>query len=537
MNKCINENFFYIDSLNISNTVSKLYGFSVSEKNNKISLTSGDNEIAGSYISVKNINNEIFIDTDDFSSLYVFYYMSNEFFAISNSFYLLLENLKQLNKNLSINKNYVQQFLQSPLHSHSMYETMINEIKILPFGKNIEIKNNIVSIVDKNIVLHSINLFSQQGLTILNNWINKWTNILKAILNSEYNVTIDLSGGYDSRVIFALAYYTHINLNNDNILIYSKEGDNIGMKQHLMDDYDIAKKITNTLNITINKPFINSNSKPNYYSSDEQYELLKYAFLGLHKSGFNCVAKYNYPRFHFGGLNGEVIRGALPKLNYNTIKNRLSKNPIRNEEIVVTKFFDDLKQLNENDYDSLTEFFLTTQCRSHFGLSIFNSYIANIYNINPFNDKDLLTLYIPDEYDKDIIFSLIIYITCPQIFNIPFTNNSNFSEKTKSKTIELFNSYDFKFIDKHYVLNDLKDLYKEKQNNYDKKYGYDKAYEIFINNKEFFIEQFGKLFDNDYANKLYDYANKFYLNKENFSRNTWVNCLTSIIEVMKILNN
>ena len=66
---------------------------------------------------------------------------------------------------------------------------------------------------------------------------------------------------------------------------------------------------------------------------------------------------------------------------------------------------------------------------------------------------------------------------------------------------------------------------------------YDKAYEIFINNKEFFIEQFGKLFDNDYANKLYNYANEFYLNRENFSRNTWVNCLTSIIEVMKILNN
>ena len=54
MNKCINENFFYIDSLNISNTVSKLYGFSVSENNNKISLKVGNKAVASGELVIIN---------------------------------------------------------------------------------------------------------------------------------------------------------------------------------------------------------------------------------------------------------------------------------------------------------------------------------------------------------------------------------------------------------------------------------------------------------------------------------------------------
>ena len=46
-----------------------------------------------------------------------------------------------------------------------------------------------------------------------------------------------------------------------------------------------------------------------------------------------------------------------------------------------------------------------------------------------------------------------------------------------------------------------------------------------------------ELFDKEYANKVYDYANNFYLNKDNFMNSIFVNCLTSIIEVIKIIEN
>ena len=46
-----------------------------------------------------------------------------------------------------------------------------------------------------------------------------------------------------------------------------------------------------------------------------------------------------------------------------------------------------------------------------------------------------------------------------------------------------------------------------------------------------------KLFDEEYANKLYNYAHNFYLNKDNFMNSIFVNCLTSIIEVLKIIKD
>jgi len=536
MKDYISENFFFIDSNNIDNIESKLYGFCITKNDNEISLYNNINkEINGCYINVKKIDNDIYINTDDFSSLYIFYYIENDYFALSNSFYLLLENLKKNNKRVTINKSYIEQFIQSPLHSHSLFNTLINEILILPFGKNIKISNNNLEFVDKDINIQSINLLSEKGMSIINNWINKWTNIMKAILNSNYFTEIDLSGGYDSRVIFSLAYNTKVNLNNENIKIYSKIGTNKGMIHHLSDDYDIASKIANTLNIQLNQH--QYNSKLNYYSSEEQYDLLKYTFLGLHKSGFNCVAKYVDPKFHFGGLNGEIIRGSLTNLSLKNIENRFSHNPVKNNENVINEFYNDIHSLDENEFKALTKFFINTQCRSHFGLSIYNSYIANLYTISPFNDADLLKLYVPEEFDKNIIFAIIIYKTCPEIFDIPFTNSSYFSDKTKEKAIEISNKYKLEFNDENLKLVDTEKLYKVKENNYDRKYGYDVSYKVFLDNKNLFINEMSKLFDEEYANKLYNYAHNFYLNKDNFMNNIFVNCLTSIIEVLKIIKD
>lgn len=538
MNNFFEDKLFYIDSTNLNEIKSKIYGFGISINDNKISLINDNNCICGSFINITKNENEINIETDDFSSLYIFYYIKDNFFALSNSFYKLLTELKNKGKHISINKEYIEQYIQSPLHSHSLNNTLINEILILPFGKNIKIKDNKLLFIDKQINFQSISILSKDGIEIINSWINKWTNIIRPILSSNYHIQIDLSGGFDSRVIFSLLYHTNINLNKDNINIYSKHTGNKGLLEHLMDDYDVATSLCNKLNLKIN---INEkgNNKSNYYSPEEQYEILKNTFLGLHKSGFNCLRECEIPQFHFGGLNGEVIRGALPNLNNKTITSRLTRNPIRNNKNVIDNFYSDLETLknnSKNDFEALIKFFLSTQCRSHFGLSIYNLYIANIYSISPFSDKELLKLYVPDGINKDIIFAIIIYKTCPEIFDINFTDNKSFSDNTKKLAIELSEKYKLIDIDKKYELIDIDKLHKTRDNKYCKENAFNVVYKIFVENKELFISKFGELFnDVEYAEKIYNFANDFYLNKDNFTPNTWISCLTSIIEVFKIL--
>lgn len=540
MSKFFEDRIFYIDTDNLNNIETKLYGFCISLNDNKISLLNNENCIGGSFINVVKENGEINIYTDDFSSLYIFYYIENGFFAISNSFYKLLENLKNKSKYISINKRYIEQYTQSPLHSHSLYNTLINEILILPFGKDIKIKDNKVLFIDKNIELQTVSILSKEGIDIINNWINKWTNIVRPILNSNYHIQIDLSGGFDSRIIFALLYYSGINLNKENINIYSKHTGNKGLLNHLANDYEVATSICNKLNLKIN---INekSNNKSNYYSPEEQYIILKNTFMGLHKSGFNCLRECEIPQFHFGGLNGEIIRGSLPNLDNKTIKSRLTKNPITNNENVINDFYLDLEKLkldSKTDFEVLIKFFLTTQCRSHFGLSIYNSFIANIYSLSPFNDKELLKLYVPKGIDKNIVFAIMIYKTCPEIFDIDFMNNQKFSDETKSLAKELSEKYKLIDTNKNYTLIDVDKLIKHRENKYSKENNaFTEVYKVFLENKELFINKFGDLFNKNYAEKLYQYADEFYLNKDNFTPNLWISCLTSIIEVFKILYN
>lgn len=538
-NNFFDERIFYIDSDNLNDIESKLYGFCISVNNDKISLLGNKNCIAGSFINIIKNTNDIYIQTDDFSSLYIFYYMKDDFFAISNSFYKLLNNLKDKGKRVTINKEYIEQYIQSPLHSHSLYNTLVNEILILPFGNDIKIFNNHIEFINKNIELQSISILSKEGIDIINNWINKWVNIVRPILNSDYHIQIDLSGGFDSRVIFSLLYYSGVNLNKDNINIYSKHIGNKGLLEHLSNDYEVATSICNKLNLEIN---INSksNNKSNYYSSEEQYIILKNTFLGLHKSGFTCLRECETPQFHFGGLNGEVIRGALPNLDTKTIKERLSRNPIRNNENVIKRFYldlDELKSKSKTDFEALTKFFLSTQCRSHFGLSVYNSFIANIYSLVPFNDKELLKLYIPEGIDKNIVFAIMIYKTCPEIFDIDFMNNQKFSEETKQLAIELSERYKLIDVNYNYILTDINNLLKTRENKYCRENAFDEVYKIFVKDKDLFISKFSELFNKDYAEKLYQYADEYYTNKDNFTPNMWISCLTSIIEVFKILYN
>ena len=204
MNNFFEDKLFYIDSTNLNEIKSKIYGFGISINDNKISLINDNNCICGSFINITKNENEINIETDDFSSLYIFYYIKDNFFALSNSFYKLLTELKNKGKHISINKEYIEQYIQSPLHSHSLNNTLINEILILPFGKNIKIKDNKLLFIDKQINFQSISILSKDGIEIINSWINKWTNIIRPILSSNYHIQIDLSGGFDSRVIFSL---------------------------------------------------------------------------------------------------------------------------------------------------------------------------------------------------------------------------------------------------------------------------------------------------------------------------------------------
>ena len=127
-----------------------MYGFSISKEgiltNNYFKLIGRYDvpEPQGVYILIRKEGNKIILNQDYQGNfgLYIYESQDKDYFAISNSFLLLEEYLLDKQK-ISINIDYANNFVISPVCSSSIYETMINEITKVPSNKMlvINIKN------------------------------------------------------------------------------------------------------------------------------------------------------------------------------------------------------------------------------------------------------------------------------------------------------------------------------------------------------------------------------------------------------------
>lgn len=296
---CEND-FFVIDSNNLHEIKQRLYGFSLQnddiirdkEWNEDINLSK-----RGAYVSVKVDDDKILI-SQDFNGCYgVYLYRCEDYFAISNSFLKLVEYIKHDNP-ITLNQEYADAFLFVGLCSSVYRETLINEIEMLPRNYEIIIDKQTKSIKFNEIdyMEHSIDLDSKEGIKILDKWYNEWITTLRLIRLKTNNLTFDLTGGYDTRVVAALWLTANINLSNISI----------NSKKNLVDDYKIASQIAKDFNIPLNNSIsINRNYKEFNTTLDSSF----YIKLGFHNQIYFKNFINDEIFYAFTGYAGECIRG------------------------------------------------------------------------------------------------------------------------------------------------------------------------------------------------------------------------------------
>ena len=99
---------------------------------------------------------------------------STRYFALSNSFLLLEEYLVE-KEHITLNKDFSDNLIITGLCTPSIYETLINEIKLLPPNsfiiinkKKKEYKIYYIDYKEKTIPFES-----EEGLKIIDKWIDK----------------------------------------------------------------------------------------------------------------------------------------------------------------------------------------------------------------------------------------------------------------------------------------------------------------------------------------------------------------------------
>ena len=221
-NTIIDENFFVFDSDNLEKVESHMYGFSISTKG---ILTDNyfkemgkyeEPDVQGVYIMIRRKANEIILNQDFHGSYGLYIFKNNDFnyFAISNSF-LLLEEYLIGKQNISLNKDFASNFIITQLCTYSLNETMIKEIVQIPSNAiiNINIETKKLKISYKDYEENTIPLDSEEGMKIIDKWMDKWGYIFRSLKKKTDNISFDLSGGFDTRMLLTILLNSGLDMN------------------------------------------------------------------------------------------------------------------------------------------------------------------------------------------------------------------------------------------------------------------------------------------------------------------------------------
>ena len=428
----IDKNFFVIDSKNLDDVNTKLYGYAISQDQIFTESDLIDNILidgTGAYVYISVIDDKINIYQDINGCFGIYVYNTDQFFAISNSFAKLVNHLKDKCK-LTLNHDYSISYLTSDVCAYDIDETLINEITILPRNVIVEIdkKKKEIKYNEIDYEENTISLNSFEGIKILDEWYYKWENILNNIYAKTDNISFDLSGGMDSRGIITLLFSSDLNYQQFNI------------NSHVADkpNYVVANEIAEGLDFTLNK---NLDVDYTYAENLESY----FGPSILTKSGsikllFPNSKIPNEPIYKFTGYGGACIRG-YPKVSVDAHSNFIYQNARKYSQ----EYGDLMKIKDEENFNKLNERYSPenkdylpalahkeVRARYIHGKTMVEKFCANYIYLAPYFDPLFYKLKLNDEdcEDTNLLITLVYDRYFPQLLDYPLDSGRKISKGT-----------------------------------------------------------------------------------------------------------
>ncbi|OUO50554.1 hypothetical protein B5F76_11440 [Desulfovibrio sp. An276] len=529
---CIEDDFFLIDSNNTDHINEQIYGFAITE-HGIIDRSNLNHENAkyidgcGTYIHISISNNEIIIRQDNIGSYGIYLYTKDNYYALSNSFFLLVSHLIN-SAEISFNRDYANHLILSSLCSVSYRETMVNEISVLDRNAIIHInrKNKLMSIEYPQLENPINSLDQYEAINLLDKWYNKWRFLIKNIYKINQNLVISLSGGIDSRISFLLALKSGINLNNT--MVYS-----IHDKLHThIEDFNIAKNISKVFNFDLNNEYCLDKDIA-YYKINDLFNICLYGKIFFHKQLYIKDIWYNKKRFYLSGSGGEILREYWNITPQQLIKKLSLKAKFYSKDTSL-ELKKSLYRILQDTYKNISQklgilpdscqisknTYLETRCRNHFGKAAVETFFSNTYTLSPLLDPILFKIpkTTPNCRDENLLIALIFTRYCPELLNFPFEGGRKLNYNTIQYAQKLVKKFPFhdknNFVNNDFLFPKTNTTY---ANNFIKENNIklDSQIQIIFNSKKF-SNYIHMIYNNDvyYIAKEYSKTIKFYPNQE-----------------------
>lgn len=441
----INREFFVLDSDNLFETRTHLYGFALV---NSIPVTTaeelGDAELTGdgAYVRVSRHTDRITVEQDYVGAYGLYLYREGDYFALSNSFFRLVEHVKRDHK-ITLNRDFATAFIPADLCSISFSETLVNEIRLLERNIKIEIPldTTIPEFSSIDYRENTLEISSAEGIRLLDQWYEKWTAMIRNLASQTSNIQVDLSGGFDSRLMIGLFLGAGIDMNK--IFVYSIKDD---LHTHV-EDYEIASAIADHYGFSLNNRNCLANGQ-RYYTLQEVLDISFYLKLGFHKQMHYRIHCLEMPKHCFGGSGGECVRAYWNMSEADYIENEVER--CRNSYSMTAPAYTEAVRRNlQKTFGELRAKFIAlgrpvpeedlalnlyreTRCRNHFGKDVLENLFGNTYKYSPLLDPQLHRLKLNDSRcrDKNLLTALIFARYNPDLLEFKFEGGRSIAPET-----------------------------------------------------------------------------------------------------------
>jgi hypothetical protein len=452
------EEFFVITPDNLDTIKTKLYGFMVTDtgiiENENIELLREPSG-AGAYVYVKRDDKSVTIHRDINGSYGLFLFKQGDWFAVSNSFFVLVDYLKDKFK-LDFNQDFANYMLAMDLVSEALEDTWIKQITMLDKDAivNIDVTTSRLTTELANLELHTVPIDSAQGVAILDKWFMRWTRLLRNLQSKTNNISIDLSGGFDTRMMFCLALMSGMDLNKIRVNSFTQARSSCNIE-----DFEIASAIAECFKFTLNRPLYNT--KGSDFSMQDILNMNIYSRLVFHKQAEYSWISYKRKNkaYSISGDGGELLRGYHANISANDNLNEYLKFIDARYPSNVTEIAkDSTKRIankttdilcakynisDKNSPDMSRLLYINARSPRHYGAMGVLTHFANIIRLQPDLDPEILKLKFMNDNcpDTGLLVATIFTRYCQKLLDFKF-EGGRFID---SKTIEYAKQINAKF--------------------------------------------------------------------------------------------
>ena len=529
------ENYWLINTKDLSKVKNTFIGYTITDDGNIILNEIPDKvDGTGAYTFIKVLEDKIEIYQDFLGIQGIYHYKNNDFSVFSNGYDILVDYLIKSNLKLTFNRDFAAQYIFSNEEPININDTLIKEISRL--AKNIKVEIDLkgnIELKKINYIINTIKLDTKEAIDILDTWYNKWCKVFRNLAKYHSPFLLDLSGGFDSRMLFGI--FLNSNINKNNIIIkrnvpkkisYSKNYDDWEISQEIIDKYDYNDRSNNKYCQTV---------KSDKDDLSIMKDLTNIVF-GNSKICNYDTPTYDKPIFHIVGVYGDRTHlGDFTEVEryLDHKKKKYEKDMKKNDLIILQKMIDTNSNIIINQYkEANAELFLGDFSFDYIQRFLGGKMTKNIFNndinISPFADPlfHKIKIYVDGTKNYFGMASLIFIRYFEDLINFRFQTDAEprlINEEEKLFAKNMCEKYPFQKIN----YEEIKDNSNNKifiKKSYDKVKIREYLKEILMKGKDKFI----KIFNEDYFELAINDLQKENIKMQNY--------LTPIVSICYILN-